>query len=189
MSSKTAGVVLCGGLSRRMGRDKSQMRWGDSSWLDCAKSLLKNAGLGDVYVSGNQHPEGIKDIIADAGPLSGLFSVTDTLIRATYSGAVFIPIDMPAFEPANLSELVSAGTQGKEPVFFEGFHLPLYLPITEFVRDALYGLIQTPNRSIGHALDVLNAKALSPVNSRGFENFNTEQAWRAFVTEHPANTR
>lgn len=60
------GVVLCGGQSRRMGRDKASMRTPDGrTWLDTAVCRLRTV-VAEVVVSGSNGSAGEWKTIADA---------------------------------------------------------------------------------------------------------------------------
>lgn len=71
-----AGIVLAGGRSSRMGRDKALLPWHGRTLLEHMRGLLRQAGAQRVWVSG-AYPAfaGIPDRIAHCGPLGGLYSV------------------------------------------------------------------------------------------------------------------
>ena len=64
------GVVLAGGRSSRMGRDKARLAWRDQSLLAHACATLQAAGACKVVVSGD-YPEyaGIPDAVPALGPM------------------------------------------------------------------------------------------------------------------------
>src|SRR5690554_6543570 len=64
-------LLLAGGKSSRMGRDKAAMRLGDQSLHDRALELLRALGPRRLLISG---PGGVPDLVPDAGPPSGLYS-------------------------------------------------------------------------------------------------------------------
>ncbi len=70
------GIVLAGGLSTRMGRDKALLPWQGRTLLEHMRGLLMQAGAREVWVSGN-YPAfgGVPDRVARCGPLGGLYSV------------------------------------------------------------------------------------------------------------------
>ena len=49
---KTAGIVLAGGRSSRMGTSKALLRYKDRPLIEHMQNLLHQAGLDDVYISG-----------------------------------------------------------------------------------------------------------------------------------------
>ena len=74
-----SAVILCGGHSRRMGRDKAGLAWGDGTLLDTLLRAL--SGLDEVYLSADcaeRYPfhacRVVEDQYPDSGPLGGLCS-------------------------------------------------------------------------------------------------------------------
>lgn len=71
------GVVLAGGLSRRMGRDKATLEWGGSRLVDHAVGCLAELGGTVVVASGDRTIADLRvaqvpDRRPSAGPLAGL---------------------------------------------------------------------------------------------------------------------
>ena len=80
------GVILVGGRSSRLGRDKALLRLGDRPVLFHLRDLLEPL-VGEVLLVGYYRPEFevlgfkvIEDILPDAGPLGGICTA---LISAT----------------------------------------------------------------------------------------------------------
>ncbi|UUS13945.1 NTP transferase domain-containing protein [Stenotrophomonas sp. CD2] len=69
MNGAINGIVLAGGLSSRMGRDKALLPWKGRTLLEHMRGLLLQAGAGRVWVSGD-YPAfgGIPDQVARCGP-------------------------------------------------------------------------------------------------------------------------
>ena len=97
------GVVLAGGRSSRMGRDKARLAWRDQSLLAHACATLQAAGTCEVVVSGD-YPEyaGIPDALPALGPLGGLASVVDALPDGVL---LLVPVDMPLLTPELLTNV------------------------------------------------------------------------------------
>jgi molybdopterin-guanine dinucleotide biosynthesis protein A len=85
MKNKLLGVVLCGGESKRMGRDKGLLEKDGQSWAATIAGKLAGQGL-EVIISINEQQKGpyreifpdrtlIVDHITIKGPLNGLLSV------------------------------------------------------------------------------------------------------------------
>ena len=91
-------VILSGGLSRRMGSDKSSLALGDMTLLQRAVRTLGSV-FDPVYVSVRSLPGNVPagcvplpDIIPGCGPMSGLHAA----LRAVPSGRVFLSaVDLP----------------------------------------------------------------------------------------------
>jgi molybdopterin-guanine dinucleotide biosynthesis protein A len=104
-----AGVILAGGRSRRMGRNKALMRLGDAAIIEHVIRLMRRV-TADVLIISNTpdlyQPFGLPvytDIITEAGALSGLHA---GLTYARYDAVVCVGCDMPLLQPELLSYLV-----------------------------------------------------------------------------------
>jgi molybdopterin-guanine dinucleotide biosynthesis protein A len=76
--------ILAGGLSTRMGRDKSRLRLGQKSLLGHIRSIAKQPGVPVRVIR--------RDLIQRCGPLGGVF----TALKTTRADAVlFLACDMP----------------------------------------------------------------------------------------------
>ncbi|MEQ3653564.1 MAG: NTP transferase domain-containing protein, partial [Glaciecola sp.] len=67
------GVVLNGGKSTRMGRDKAQLIKDGRSLLAHATSVLQSCALDKIVESGSV--AGIQDTFQHKGPVGGIYSV------------------------------------------------------------------------------------------------------------------
>ncbi len=146
------GVVLAGGLSSRMGQDKSQLtrqqstktaaasvaNKSASSMLDFSKQLLLDAGLKDIVVSGDNHQ--IPDLVPQAGPVGGIYSVLSHYPEHLQPKAFLIlPVDLPLMTAGALAELRLKGELSHKATFFQDsnkqvHHIPLYLPNNAFLK-------------------------------------------------------
>jgi molybdopterin-guanine dinucleotide biosynthesis protein A len=107
-----AGVVLAGGQSRRMGRDKALLPWRGAPLIDHQIALLRAAGMEAVYVSGERPDyEGIGDAMAHAGPVGGLAGIAQAL--SFDADLLIIPVDMPRLTPTLLSALYTANPEAR----------------------------------------------------------------------------
>ncbi len=109
---KLLGVVLCGGKSTRMGRDKALIRTRDGRrFLDLAVDRLQRV-CGQVCLSGRRDPQWDSCTIADPpiphGPISGLVASLDHAARQGFIGCVFNPVDTPHLTAENVQSLVDA---------------------------------------------------------------------------------
>ena len=105
------GLVLAGGESRRMGRDKALLRRDGQTQLDRAVSLLRGE-LARVFVSAREDQaeeeergkfELITDRYADLGPLAGILSAMD------YAGDVswlVVACDLPNVDAQTIAFLL-----------------------------------------------------------------------------------
>jgi len=103
---KLSGLILAGGNSRRMGRDKSQIIFDNQSFLDYAVSLLEKF-TDNIVISSNQSPVTKYPVVVDQykniGPIGGLH----TGLQAVYNDYVLVlPVDMPLLNRDVLNHLL-----------------------------------------------------------------------------------
>lgn len=142
MESKTTfGLILASGGSRRMGRDKATLMYKDVSFLDLAKAQLDAAGCDGIYIN---NADNLADLIADLGPLGGIYTALTTHPDATYW--LIIPIDMPLLTPEILN-LLQAGLQDADMARFDNEIFPLLLKSSSSMRDHITALATDKTRT------------------------------------------
>ena len=132
-SDNCLGVVLAGGLSSRMKKDKAQLMRNDMNMLDFSTQLLIDSGIKNVVVSGgNQQSNNyIKDLIEQAGPVGGIYSV---LSQCNANSYLILPIDLPLMTSKALKQLRLAGELSNKATFFTDHSIPLYLPNNAYLE-------------------------------------------------------
>lgn len=123
-----AGVVLCGGASRRMGRDKALIESGGETLLQRVTRRLSEVCHPVFLAPGNRpwHRLGfpvVGDAVADAGPAGALLGA---LSCSPHPLLAAVAVDMPWIDPTLLRLLsarvgshdaaVPVTTQGPEPL-------------------------------------------------------------------------
>lgn len=145
------GVVLAGGLSSRMGQDKAQLPRAitetdqggliKQNMLAYSHQLLIDAGIKQTVISGDKHQ--IPDIVENAGPVGGIFSVVNHFPEHLQPKAfLIIPVDLPLMTGQQLAKLKLTGELSQKATFFTDFqqrihHIPLYLPNNVFLQRFL----------------------------------------------------
>lgn len=149
------GLVLAGGSSRRMGRDKALLRLpGGESLLERQIWALREAGAARVLIStrpGRDYGALADDLVfdteADAGPLAGIAAG----LRAAGAGLVLVlAVDMPRVDPGHLRELLrraeSEPARGVVPVC-DGILEPLLALYPAALASAAEAALAAGNRS------------------------------------------
>ena len=98
----TAGFVLAGGRSSRMGQDKAFLELDGRPLIRHALDLLASAGLSATVAGARSDLSRFAPVLEDSGegPLSGICSA---LAATSAQLAIFVPVDMPLL-PAELLE-------------------------------------------------------------------------------------
>ena len=90
-------LILAGGRSRRMGRDKASLIWRGHSLLDHARRLAQAAGADPVLISGRK--DGLADPLPDLGPAGGVLALVrhwQAAVDCLPARWLLLPVDMPA---------------------------------------------------------------------------------------------
>ena len=174
------GVVLAGGLSSRMGRDKALLSWRGRPLLEHQLDVLRQAGADEVRVSGSREDyAGVADSVPQAGPLGGLAGIAQALPGD--AELLVIPVDMPLLQPGLLQRLRGERPRARS-LSFATHVLPLRLRLDERCRIALSGLMsrddprQRSLRALQSALDH-EELALSAGEAAQLADCNTQTQW------------
>ncbi|KAF1003596.1 MAG: Molybdenum cofactor guanylyltransferase [Luteibacter sp.] len=169
------GLVLAGGLSSRMGRDKASLIVDGVTVLERTSRVLRDVGAELVVMSGSR-PGGIPDRFDAAGPLGGLASAAPFLPDGRW---LVVPVDMPRLCTAVLAPLLSAGGRAARWI---GHPLPMALELDDPTRDLIESLMNLPpsERSPSTLLSRLDAVTLplDGLDTRWLVNCNTPDEWR-----------
>lgn len=176
------GLVLAGGRSRRMGRDKALLRQNGESQLGCAVRLLQQQ-LQQVFVSArveqSAEPERarfpqIVDRYADLGPLAGILSAMDTEPQAAW---LVVACDLPNLDTETIRQLLDERSPTQPFTAyrssFDGMPEPLcaiYDPssrriLDEFVTAGIHCPRKIMMRSDTRLLEARNPRALDNINT------------------------
>ena len=165
--------ILAGGLSRRMGRDKSRLRLGRRTMLGHIRGEARELGLSVRVIR--------RDAVPRCGPLGGVY----TALNTTRADAVmFLACDMPFVTAALLRAMHRRFGEGNKYLFVRSedtVGLPFLLR-----RDALATVtkqIELGRFSLHELARALKAKTFCPSASQRAElrNVNTPREWARTV--------
>ncbi|WP_029458784.1 molybdenum cofactor guanylyltransferase [Solidesulfovibrio alcoholivorans] len=103
------GVILAGGKSSRMGRDKAWLSFFGQPMLARVASVVQNV-TGELCVSGRDpavfgiHAPWLPDVLSGQGPAGGVL----TVLEATGRSCLVVSCDLPFLDEATLARLVAA---------------------------------------------------------------------------------
>lgn len=185
-SIPVAGLILAGGKSSRMGRDKAGLMLAGETLLARSRRVLEAAGCDPIMMSG-AHVGGLVDNYPEKGPLGGIQAGLQVLNqdpeKKEGTRLLVIPVDMPKLSESTLHPLLNARTQS--PVYFENSALPCVLPVTPAVSSYLEACLASEGSdcSVMSLLRFFDAQAISPSDPEQLINTNTPEQWRAAVKE------
>lgn len=134
----TAGIILAGGKSSRMGQNKALMNYRGKSWIDHMEEMLRQAGCADVHISGEiAGYDCIPDAVRHDGPARAMLDLL-RYFEKRYERLLFAPVDMPLIQVNSLRHLLSQNGS----VYYKEHPLPACIMTGDFgsscsVREVL----------------------------------------------------
>ena len=105
-----SAVILAGGKSARMGRDKARLEIGGRPLMARQIQLARETGAGEIFISGRAGADYAEfkcpvlyDRFGDAGPLAGIERV---LAETSSAKVLVLAVDMPNLTPVILKQLI-----------------------------------------------------------------------------------
>jgi len=174
------GVVLAGGRSRRMGRDKALLDWRGRPLIEHQLATLTAAGVDRTCVSGRRPTfRGVADAREQAGPVAGIAGVAG--ITDGEADLLIIPVDMPLLGPALLARLRTQRPQARCLRFVDHV-VPMRLRLDRACRATLARLMATGDprrrslRALQHAVGIEHI-ALGADETTQLTDCNTPTEW------------
>lgn len=188
------GLVLAGGRSSRMGRDKAMLVHPDGRSLArrCC-DLLREAGCESVVLSirhDQEIPAGLDDLEivrdpagASHGPMAGIVS---GMRLHPESDWLVLACDLPRLDLRTLSHLVSSKDTGETFLAyrseFDGLPEPLCTLYTAASLPVLEQAVADDFRCPRKILIRNDCRLLEPVTLRALDNANTPEDWESATT-------
>lgn len=170
------GLVLAGGRSSRMGRDKALLRIDGLTLLERTARVLRDAGAEHIAVSGARD-DGIPDRWADAGPVGGIASAASRLPDGQW---LVVPVDMPRLDAALLDALLVE--RSATAARWQHHPLPMRLTMDARTRAVLDDMMTRPGPACSvSALQAAVGVATLPAGegeAARLINCNTPDEWR-----------
>ena len=179
-----SAVILAGGKSSRMGRDKAFLEINGQPLLARQVQLVRAAGAGEVFISGRTGTDYsafgchvLQDEFPDAGPLAG---IERALTKASESLLLVLAVDLPAMNTEFLRGLAvhcrencgaiprAAGNIEPLTAFYPKAALPLAVTLLAAQSNAVKQFAeQCVKSSLARFFDV------APDDARRFQNWNS----------------
>lgn len=182
-----SAVLLAGGRSARMGRDKAALPFRGTTLLEWQVDKLRGLGVGDIMLSGCRYSlPGTRPIPDDwpgRGPLSGMHAC---LKRAFHPDCLVLSVDAPLVPPQALTALVQAHRASGAAVTLlchGGKWEPLMGVYRRELFRAIEALLPGKNTAVRHLLDQTGFETLNwPGEEALFLNCNTPEDYRRLQT-------
>ncbi|HVW71217.1 MAG TPA: NTP transferase domain-containing protein [Steroidobacteraceae bacterium] len=196
MSAKPVyGLVLAGGRSTRMQRDKATLTYHGKTQLEWAMALIA-PHVERAFVSvrpGQDDPvrarfEQIVDTREGLGPIAGIIAA-----QAQYPDAAWLVLacDLPFLDDETLGHLLTARDQTQQATAFRSSHDGLPEPLCAIYepssRDAILAHVAAGRTCPRKFLINARSSLIDEPNPRALDNINTpEEYGSAMATLHPA---
>ena len=182
-------IVLAGGRSSRMGTDKADLIYKDSSFLENQISKGSMLGIRDIAISGYQGDNCSERVIPDIhpgnGPLGGL---ENTLRSINYNRALVLSVDVPQVPLFALVHLINAAKAQDIPAAIlrhNGKSEPLIGVYDAALADEMLAEITQRNgsvfallRRVGYAVFDCDA------NDKWIESINDKEAYSELIRRY-----
>lgn len=124
-------IILCGGGSRRMGRDKALLDWDGRRAVDRVADLARAAGAAGLVTAGaDLGLPWVPDDEAGAGPVGGVLAGARALGTARL---LVLAVDAPTVTLEDLAPLLASGG------FYAGLPVPMVVEAAALPGDAEAG--------------------------------------------------
>jgi molybdopterin-guanine dinucleotide biosynthesis protein A len=186
VTRSASAIVLAGGRSRRMGRDKAALPIGDRTMLQHILAQLE-PHVGELLISVDQpgrYPEigavaEVVDRFPGAGPLAALASA---LAQVRHERALVVACDVPEL-PLSLIETLLIGVQepGGDAVIPTIEERPQYLlaAYRSAIAPTLIEAVQRGKRAAGCLLDLVRVRLVALTGPSC--NLNTPQQYQHYL--------
>jgi len=125
---KIGALILVGGASSRMGRDKASLDWNGRHAVDRLAELVASLGISDVVTAG-AGDYGLPSVVEApprSGPVGGIAAGLAALGRLGCERALVLAVDAPTLTASDIAPLLNSGPPGAA---YEGLHLPLVVDL------------------------------------------------------------
>jgi molybdopterin-guanine dinucleotide biosynthesis protein A len=188
-------VILAGGLSRRMGRDKASLPAGDGTLIEHLARRLAPAVDETIVAGGSSQPalpgmRTVEDRYSGHGPLAGIHA---GLAAARYPHVWVVACDLPDADPA-LAALFLGLTAGYDAVVprMDGEPQGVCALYNRALVTRIDGLLSSGERRVKSLLAASNVRYVTSEELRtvdpelrSFRNINTPADYQAWLTTAP----
>lgn len=184
-----AAIILAGGKSSRMGRDKSLLAADSLPLIGKIVCQLKDhfpeiiIGANDVEKYRFLNLPVITDLEEGKGPLMGIYS---TLLSSKHEINFVVACDIPDLNMKYVKELIR---QAKDyqivvPTWKDGKHEPLFAVYTKSILNNVKNLLDAGQRKISLLFELVDVKYVPlPDEMNWYKNLNTMEDYKKYIKQ------
>ena len=188
MQAPLYGLVLTGGRSTRMGKDKAALAYAGRTQLERAMALLAaRVERAWVSVRADQQADPVRAPFAqiadrhrDIGPLAGILAAQETHPQAAW---LVLACDLPLLDEATLAHLVAARAPGAVATAYRSSHDGLPEPLCAIYEPGSHALLEEYLRAGRNCprkfLIEAGARLIDEPDPRALDNVNTPNEYGA----------
>jgi molybdopterin-guanine dinucleotide biosynthesis protein A len=194
---KLAAVLLAGGESRRMGRDKATLPFASQPLWERQLALLRDLSPDSLFVSARRRPEWLPagallvvDPVPPRGPLGGIAAA---LAAESATHVLALAIDMPAMTTGHLAELWRAASLGRGVIpWLDGEPQPLPAIYPAEAWPIAHQLLAGPDVSLSTFAEALIAAGhaipyrITSSEAHLYANYNSPADLPSHAAHHPS---
>ncbi len=179
-----SAALLCGGESRRMGRDKATMAWHGRPLWQWQLEKLRALGPSQIFISARTDPawrpldcEFVSDLPPSRGPLSGLAA---TLDRCLTSHLLLLAIDLPLLSTGEITAtLEQVKIEAGCVPCLDGRFEPTAAIYPGIARDDVMSILEKPDHSLQNLvthllrIDRMQMRHVAPADFDYYRNLNS----------------
>lgn len=178
------GLVLIGGKSERMGKDKSSLNYHGKPQKTYIKELLESQGIESYYsVREGKHEDEISDQYPNLGPFGGIYSAFQ---KDPNSAWLVLATDLPFVNVELLQQLIAHRNPTKVATAVKGRQREFPEPLVTIYEPKVYPILkqhlQQGDTSPTHVL-MQSDIAIVEVDDHFIRNVNTPEEYRAAKEE------
>ena len=186
-----SGIILTGGKSSRMGRDKASILLNEKPFIQYVIEALKPLVDSISIVSSNpKHDtfgvQRVEDLIEDAGPLAGLYS---GLSQSSTDLNLVLSCDIPYIKTKTLELLLNEDYFEYDIVQLsaKGKSMPLIARYKKSCAPVCLELLNSGERRLRKLSEKCSVKTLTVEDNLVFQtqNINTIEDLKTILNEHP----
>ena len=156
---EVSAIILSGGKSSRMGRDKTELTINGITLTDIQAKKCRAIGIEDVILAGYHGSipgtRTIHDIIPGKGPLGGIHA---GLTASENKACLVLSIDVPLVSPETLKELIFAHSGGVTMLSNNGKAEPTISIFDSSLAETAGEILKTEKTSVMKLTDVTDVK-------------------------------